>query len=281
MNDLTNSLTNEQEIYTTSIIKDEIQFNDFSLMDFCKNWVWISVINPDFLSENNIKLKIYESEDSNWWKIINKTNWIKTSNMEIFIQWASYYDLMNRIDDLKKNLDWINWKLYILVNWEHRVYEATCNNIIIPRITKLDDFVSWIIIDWKISSPFWFSENPSIIYALWKTANFQESVNNIWNWKAYPRFIISWKSWCNITSLNIEILKYWETSWYNLTINENIINNSVLNIDYLLKTAKLNSVEKRFYWFMTPLDLGTNIIKFTFTWTVNIDCSILYNKVWK
>ena len=279
MNNIINWLINKSNLIVW-LVKDSIQFNDFSLMTLTKSNVWIVVKNNDNLWLDNIKLKTSESQNSNWWKILDKTYWIKKISLELFIQGSSYSDLLTRIDELKKNLDWINWKLYIEYNWQTRVYEATCDKVNIWRINSLDDFADSINIDFQLSWPFWILEDVEVDFSSWKTTDFQKIITNLWTYKSYPKFIFIWKTWSTITQINIEILELWATSWYNVTIPVIIWNNDIFEIDYGEKTAKLNWIEKQFFWFMTALKVNTNLIKFSFIWTINIDTYILYSKTY-
>lgn len=278
MNDLVNSLINDiSPVY--SLTKWIFQFNDFDLSDLCSNTTWYIIKTWNELSLDNVILEEYVSEIIDWGTIIDKRYWNKWVSFNLFIQASSYSDLISKIQDLKKNLNWKNWNLYITRAWVVYTYTATCNNVKIPDFNTNQDFIDDIQLDFIITSPNWQIDEP-VVTQVTKTTDFEKIINNEWNYKSYWKVILIWKVWCLITDINIELKKIWEVSWESLFIN-NILNEwDVIIVDYLNKTVSYNWVEIPFTWFMVPLETWNNVFYFTFIGTINIDCVILYNKIY-
>lgn len=277
MNELVNSLINDTQPVSW-LTKWIIQFNDFDLTSLCNNSTWFVIKTWNELSLDNIIIEDFVSQVIDWGTVIDKRYWNKSVWFTLFIQWSNYWDLISKIQELKQNLNEKNWKLYITRNWVVYSYTATCNNIVIPNFNTNEDFVDDVRLNFIITSPHWEIDEPEVAQ-ISKIADFEKIITNIWNYVSYPRIVLIWKSGCNIADLNIELKKVWDASWEALFIDENVVDWDVVIIDYKEKFVTVNWVEVSFSWFMIPLEVWMNVFDFTFTWTINFDVIILYNKV--
>lgn len=277
MNESLNFLINDSQPIAW-LTKGIVQFNDFDLSDFTVWGTGFIVKTWNELSLENIILEEYVSEIIDWGTIIDKRYWNKRISFKLFIQGSDNADLLSKINALKQNLHSKNGYLYITRNNIVYRYEATCESIIIPSFSSIDDFIDNIELSFILTSPHSVIEEP-IVWNWTKTADFEKIINNLWTYKSYPKVMIIWKSWCAITDTDIELKKVWETTWNNIFIDQAITEWDVLEIDYNAKTINFNQSEIPFTWFLTPLETWLNVFDFTFTGTVNVDVYILYNKV--
>lgn len=213
---------------------------------------------------------------SDWWSVIDKKYWNKTITLTLFVQWATHNDLIARIDDLKKNTQWVEWFFDINVWWTIRRYEATVVSITVPWFKKLDDFVEWIEMELLITSPHWSYKNLSQVYVQWQTSDFSKVVQNLWTYKAYPIIQLITNSWSTLTGIGIEIKSVWDTSWYEMTISETITPWSVVTFDYIEKKVLVNDVEVNFSGVMTELEVWQSVVSFDFTGSVDVNVHILH-----
>lgn len=278
MNEIFNSQINDSSPILW-LTKGIIQFNDINLTSLKDNSTWYIVKSGNELSLNNAILEEYVSEIIDWWTIIDKRYGNKWVPFTLFIQGSDYSDLITKIQALKQWLNEKNWKLYITRAGITYTFTATCNNIVIPDFNVNEDFVDNVQISFIFTSPHWIVEEPEVTQ-LSEITDFEKIITNSWNYKSYPKIIFIWKSWSTITDINIELKKVWDISWESLFINEWINDWDVLIADYNEKTVTINDVEIPFDWFMTPLEVWMNVFDFIFTWTVNLDVYILYNKTY-
>jgi len=275
MNNIINSWINPNPP-VAGLSKWTIQYNNIDLTDYV-NWSWYMIQTWNDLSLDNTLIQEYVSKIVDGWTVIDKRYWNRHLNFNLFIQGTSNADLINKIQFLKQELNSPNWKLYITRNWVVYSYEATCVNIVIPSFSTNDDFIENINLNFLLTSPHWIIEE-AVNLQTHEIANFASTIQNVWNYKAYPKIILTGTTWCAITNIVIDLKKLWALTWISLTIAVNLNVWDVLIIDYVLKTVTLNWVAQVFDWFLAPLQVWFNVFTFTFTWTVALDTNILYNK---
>jgi len=275
MNTIINSWINISNA-PTWLTKWIIQYNNIDLTNFA-NWSGYMIQTWNDLSLDNTIIQEYTSKIIDWWTVIDKRYWNRHLNLNLFIQWTSNADLISKIQYLKQELNAPNGKLYITRNGVVYSYEATCTNIVVPSFSVNDDFVENINLNFLLTSPYAIIEE-AVNLQTHETANYFATIQNEWNYKAYPKIMLIWTSWCAITDINIEIKKLWDTTGTSIFIAQPINNWDVMIIDYNLKTVTLNGVEQVFDGFLAPLQTGFNVITFSCTWTVALDSNILYNK---
>ena len=278
MNEIINSLINDIQPIS-SLTKWILQFNDYNLTSLCWNASWVMVKTGNTLSLDNITIERYTSEILDWWIVIDKRYWNKSVKFTLFIQGDNYSDLVSRVQELKKNLNSKNGKLYFTLNGVVYTYTATCTDITIPDFSSLDDFIDDIWVTFLITSPHGILEEPEVIF-LQKTNDFEKIVLNSWDYKTYPQVIIIWKTGANISSISIDMKQTGAISGETLTITTPFTEWDVLSIDYKEKLITLNGDSLNWDWFMMPLETGSNVMDFTFTGTTkNFDIYILHNKI--
>jgi hypothetical protein len=277
----------KDDIVTWSTTIGTIQFDWIDFMSACpswKNWIWVQKAN--FFDLDNINLWDYESEVYNWWWVYSKKYWNKKVSLTLFIQWVNYDDLINTIDELKIKTQEIEKDLIIKVKWmnweeQYRVYKATLSSLKIPAFGRNDNFVDDIQVDFLITSWIWEEYNKKINFFPDENWDFEHLILNLWYYEAFPELLLICKPEGNdITSINVELKKIWETSWVSVSIQETISNNDIIKLDYKNKIITLNWEEIPFFGFMTPMQAGKySVFNVTF-WVeddVNIDCYINYN----
>ncbi len=277
MNIIVNDILND----TPSILglsKWLVQFEDIDLTSLCSSSAWYMIKNWNSLSLDNIEITEFVSNLVDWWSVINKKYWNKKVSFALYIQGLDHNDLIEKINSLKKLTQKENWSFYITYWWVSYKYTATLTSIQIPNFSTLDDFIDEIVLEFLFTSPHWQVEEP-IVFNWTYTDDFQKIVNNSWNYKTYGKFILVWKTWNNITNINLEIKAPWEVSWLSTNFDLTFWVDDVVIIDYNEKTITLNWTELVFTWYMVPFETWNNVINFSFIWDVNLDTYILYNKI--
>lgn len=276
---LVNDILNDIE-YLRTLTKWDIQFNDTDLSSLDGRWYWIMVKHWNELSLDNIDITEFESELSDWWYVLNKKYWNKKIAFTLFVQWSSYNDLLIRLSELKAGLEWVNGDLCIKRGDTIYKYEATCTKITINDFDLYQDWADDVKVEFVLTSPFGETLDAEIINFTKENINqFEKIVTNIWNYKAYPTIIIVWKPWCDCSAQEIEIKKVWDVSGQTVTTSLTLQNQDVLLLDYKNKQITLNNVIQPFDGFMTALEVWKNVINFNLTWDINVEITILYNKV--
>jgi len=278
MNEIVNNLVNDSQPILW-ITKSKFQFENIDLVSLCWNTSWYAIKNWNELSLDNVILEEYVSEIIDGWTIIDKRYWNKRVLFNLFIQGSDHNDLINKIQQLKRDLNEKNGKLYITRAWVSYMYTATCSSIVFPDPNPTKDFLDDVQISFIITSPHGNIEEPEVIQLITETTDFEKIINNTWTYKSYPKVILIGRVWASITDVNIELKKVWEITWNDVFINEAIGNWDVLIVDYNEKVVTINWTEIPFTWFLTPLEVGNNVFDFTFSGTVDLDVYIIYNKV--
>ncbi len=261
--------------------KDKIEFNGFSLSSLCWNNYWIILKTGNLFDSSNIDLWKFVSSQIDGGGIYSKKYWNKTITLSLFIQGESYSDLISRIDQLKKNTRGVEKDFDILVNWEYRTYKATVENINVPDISELDDFVDNVEMTLTVTNWNWTVKSPNSVFLPNLTWSFEVILNNEGTHESFPKIILIFKnSWNAVTQTDVSIKEIWGISPFIVTLPETITDGDVVIFDYVEKTVTINGVEKPFNNPMTPLDVGFNVVGVTFSWSVNLDAYVLYNKVY-
>lgn len=267
-----------------NIWNDENVWNDNNVWNdfYTRIWTnpfWIWILRGNFYDLNNIDVSSFNSSLADWWWVYNKKYWNKQVRFTLFLQWENHEDLINRLDELKSRLQWVEKDFDILINEEYRTYKATITNITVPRFSKNDNFIEWIEVDMLITSPHWEIKQEKVNFNWDVVDDYQALVLNSWTYDSFPRMLFIFKnSWNAITKIQIESKWILETNINSIIISETISNNDILEVNYKTKQVLLNWAEVPFNWVMTPMIPWYNTFDFTFTWTVNTDITILYNK---
>lgn len=227
---------------------------------------------------NNISITSFESSlaDGGW--VINKKYGNKSLSMVLYIQWTTHNDVIARIDDLKKNIQAVEWDLDIKIAWSARRYKATVSSIVIPSFKSLHDYVEWIEVEFLITSPHW--ESPTIQQTYVQnitTPTYSKVVDNIGTYKVYPVVQVITNTSSTLSSISITHKSVGDLTWYTITINETIPEFSVIIFDYVNKTVTVNWVEVNFSGIMMPIEINSSVFDFSFTWTIDVNTYILYN----
>jgi len=214
---------------------------------------------------------------SDGWSVIDKKYDPKTITLVLYVQGATHNDLIARIDDLKKNTQWVEWNLDINVWGKIRRYEATVTSMVIPPFKKLDDFVEWIEMELLITSPHWKFKDLSQVYVQNMTDDFSKVVTNDGTYKTNPIVQLITNSWSTLTGVGITMKKVWETSWYTINISETILPSSVVIFDFIEKKVTVNDVEVNFTGVMMPMQTGQSVFTFDLTGSsVDVNAYILH-----
>lgn len=237
--------------------------------------VIIQTMNAHDLS--NIDLTSFVSSLSDWGGVINKKYSNKNISMTLFIQWTSNSDLIARIDELKNNLQDVEWNFDILIDWIVRRYTATVTSMMFPSFKKYDDHVQWIEVELLITSPHWMNPIYAQTYAQGMTADFSKVVINMGTYQVYPVIQVITNPSSTLSAIGITHKRVWETSGYLVSITEAISPNSVVIFDYVNKKVTINDVEVNFSGIMMPMETWQSVFDFDFTWTINVNAYVLHN----
>lgn len=259
---------------------DSIEFNGYSLMSLCGGAATgIIVQRANFFDLTNINVEEFVANQIDGGGIINKKYDNKQLTLTLMLQQTSYQTLLDAIDDLKKNLQYVEAELNILVGSSVRTYTATVTGIKIPNFNKFADYLEGIDVSFTITSPHWFKSTPTAKYIAGVVGDFTRVVNNVGTYKSDPKIILVCKSSGNaVTQIAIELKKVGDASGYTVTLTAAITDNDVVIFDYKNKVVTINDVEQNFSGVMTELETGFNNFDISFTGTVNADAYILYNE---
>ena len=121
---------------------DSIEFNGYSLMSLCGGaTTGILIQRANFFDLTNINVEEFVANQIDGGGIINKKYDNKQLTLSLMIQQTSYETLVSAIDDLKKNLQYVEADLNILVGSAFRTYTATVTAIRVPPFSKLVDYI--------------------------------------------------------------------------------------------------------------------------------------------
>lgn len=238
---------------------------------------WIAVQTLNWFDLTNINVTSFESSLSDGWWVIDKRYWNKNISMSLFIQWSTHNDLIARIDDLKKNIQWIEWNLDITIAWAKRRYTATAKSITVPRFSKTTDFLEWIEVEFLITSPHWSSPNTEQVYMQNVLVDTSKIVENKWTYKVYPIIKIMTNTGSSLTWIWITHKNVWDSTWYTISIAETIPANTVVTFDYIEKIVTVWDTEVNFSWVMMPMNIWQSVFEFDFTWTIDVNVYIFHN----
>lgn len=262
------------------LIKWEVEINNFDLTSLCTSQTWIMIKTWNEFDNWNIDLWVYVSSMIDWWWVFSKKYWNKTLNLRLFIQWTDHLDVLKRLDELKYKTSWIEMDLDIKVWDSYRTYKATVSSITVPSFAWFD-FIDDVELEILITNWNWYNKESEVQYITEQVTNFEVIVNNEWTAPAFPKIILVCKnSWNTITWISTTVKKIGDLSWITVTINETITNGDVIVLDYVNKIITINQVEVPFFNPMTPLEVWFNVINLDFIWSLNLDCYVLYNKVY-
>jgi hypothetical protein len=260
------------------VIKWQVELNNFDLTSLCTSNTWIIIKTWNIYDNWNIDLWAFVSSQIDWWWVYNKKYWNKSITLWLFIQWSDNNSAISLLDQLKLNTKWIELDFDVKVLNEYRTYKATVDNITVESFNRNDDSIdlemTLLVTNWN-----WYVKEAISQFIRSQNTNFEAIVNNQWTYESFPKIVFICKAtWNSLTWIEIYNKKLWDEVWDAVSILETITNNDIIEFDYVAKTVKLNQVEVPFFWPMTSMDVGFNVLSFNFTGTLNLDCYVLYNK---
>jgi hypothetical protein len=173
---------------------DSIEFNGYSLMSLCGGaTTGILIQRANFFDLTNINVEEFVANQIDGGGIINKKYDNKQLTLSLMIQQTSYETLVSAIDDLKKNLQYVEADLNILVGSAFRTYTATVTAIRVPPFSKLVDYIEGIEVSFTITSPHWFKKDPTVEYISGISGDFSKVISNVGTYKSEPKIIIACK----------------------------------------------------------------------------------------
>jgi len=267
-------------------IYDDVNFNWYSLSSFCKNWSeWIAVINNPIAGMSDIELSEFINwQEDGWWIISRRYSW-RIIYLQIQITGIDYNDLLRRIDDLKKNLSWIEWELSFKF-WEtSRVTKASLKSWDAENLVYWENDVD-ITLWFRILSPhFYLRKSTWYLFEDITSLEYSDIIDNKWTWKARPKIILVFKeTWNNnISKIEIILKKLWEAEWYSVILEKSIVNSDLVIFDFKKSDISINWIWKqKFDGIMDELQPDLNVLDINITWdNVNYEVSIIYNEIYK
>lgn len=275
-----NTLINENVInFDTPLlwaVQGNVEFNNFDLTSLCNNKTWYLIKTWNEFDRTNIDLWAYVSSLIDWWWVFSKKYWNQTITFSLFIQWENENDLIDKIDLLKWAIQWVEWNLDLRVKDQIRTYKATCSWVSVPNFRW--DFVDDVVVSFLITSWVWQVKQRTERLVANQTDDFEAIISNNGTYEAFPIIYFITKNWTDLSEIEIITKNVWETTWNPLIITETITDTNIIIVDYQTKVITINWVEVPYTWFMTPLNPWLNALEFNFTWTLELDTYILYNK---
>lgn len=280
INEQFNSSQFNQDHNITATTKWLVEFDSFDLTSMCgwnKYWYMLQTGNDKDL--DNINIWEFVSSTIDWWWVYNKKYGNKSVTFTLFIQGENYSDLIDKIDNLKKLTQGVEKDFDIYYLWWYRTTKATLSSIKFPSFWKNQDFIDNVELIFLFTTWYWENKTWVSEFLANQTDDFEVVLDNQGKYESFPKILFNCKSSGNtITKIEVEIKKVWETEWFSVYIEENITNDDLVVFDYTTKTITINDDEVNFFWPMTPLEIWQNVINVYFTWTVNVDVYIIYNK---
>jgi hypothetical protein len=243
-----------------------------------KKWEGIGLQTLNSLDITNINVESWESSLSNGGGVIDKRYGNKTVTAGFYIQGSSHSDLIARIQEFKKETQWVE-KNFILTIWGiKRTYTATVTRFTVPRFSKLDNFVENIQVDFLITSPLWTGDAVTTIDTI--TWNIDKVISNDWDTDCLPRIILLAGDTTAVSVIRIGTRSIIDTEAYDVTLTTSVVAWDIIDFNWEEKTVTKNNIELPFSGVFMSLPIGLNVYECEFTGTANFEAYFVYNPVY-
>ena len=257
-----NAVYNQTQISTTMVV-DDIAFNNFGLLN---SVYYVQSVNWD--STPQIELNDYNKPLNDWWVLISRYYRQRVITMQWTIR--NPWSLQQAIDTIKSRLRGTDWNLDIRLNGELRRIKATVNSITIEKQHYHIDFVPFSVV-FVAQEPFFYEVDPWTLLLdsiTWDITNAE--ITNTWFVEVPVLFRYVGGSSSAVTELKFTI---W---WEEIDVVASVGNGDILEIDGEERICTLNGDQIAFEWVFGKIPLGKSLFSIDFTWTVAWDVIILY-----
>ena len=240
------------------------------------NGLWLQnqaykISNLNF--ETTTDLETYSKPLRNWVGFLSNYKRIKNISFKVSVTWQDRNDFINKVDDLRKYIYWQNVNIDIkFKDWEVRRIVWNCNNAPV----SLEHYnINWweFEISFTTLEPFFHKLNNQVRTKTWLSANFREEITAQGTAESELTIYMFFKtglSWVNEISLTDQRK--------TITINESIVDNDILVINWLDRSVKLNWVEVDYDGEFLDIFPNTNFIDIAINGTWSADF-IFVNKI--
>lgn len=252
-----------------SVVLDDIIFDGYGLQN-----TNIVVSDANFWENPTTDLQTYRNPKSDWGAVIDRFYSERNIKISGTLYGSSSDDLNDRIDTLKKVLSKKEWYLDVKFNDTYRRVKATMINTDIIQRKHYDITRCKFSISFKALEPFRYNKDMDYKMRENVSTAISEDITNTWSVYSEPVINMSFKS---ATSVNQIILSI---GTKQITINEDIVANDIIEIDSINKKVMLNNDEVDFDGWFPVLQAGVNILSMTTTGTFLMDLVVLQRKNW-
>jgi len=252
-----------------TVNESNIVFNWYSLQSAR---VVTQEFNPDELMD--FEYNTFNNPRTDWKGFLSRFFREKNITIKWTLRADNADDLVDLIDEFKKNIYQIKWVFKYKAKWEFRQILATCTDITMKRENNNVSFMPFNI-TFQSNEPFFYNAtNESFLFENISTSPRTEWINNPWssNTSPYIYFIIKNATWTNAVSVNIWGL--------NLSYGWTIATNDILLFDCKNKQVLLNWVEVDYTWTFPEFVPWNNTTIFTINGTFLADISVIFNKTY-
>jgi hypothetical protein len=107
----------------------------------------------------------------------------------------------------------------------------------------------------------------------------------VWDHDMYAKTVFIFWDTTAVSNVELRTRKISDTSWFAVSASTAdlwriIVSGDILIFDFENKQVLFNGVSKPFTGVMMPCETWYNVFEFDFSWTVNVDVTVIYNPVY-
>lgn len=214
-------------------------------------------------------------ESANNWRDWGRLLYREWRWKQITLKWivkAATRELLEaKIDEMKWQLDDIEWMLRYKTQWTWKEISATSKIMNFDRKYYHITFCPFSI-TFTINDVYWSLTDKVLDWFTWITTNFNNEFSNKWNKDTYPYFIVSVNSGsCSQFKMTL--------NWIAYTYAGTLSAGDYLIIDSKTWRTKKNWTSVDFSGPCPVFSKWSNLVFFDFwSWTYNIDINVKYSK---
>ena len=251
----------------TSMSTEDFSFNNYGLMN-------TSILTQEVQGLHDAgNADVWEAAN-NWqdgWRLLYREWRGKQITIKWIVKAASREALEAKIDEMKWQLDEIEWMFRYKTQWNWKEISATSKAMTFDRKYYHITFCPFSI-TLTINDVYWRYTDQIITTLTWLTANFNNEFSNVWNKDTYPKFILSVNSG-SCTQFKMTL------NGIDCTYASALTAGDVLVIDSKTWRVKKNWSTVDFTGPCPVFSKGPNLVFFDFwSWTFNIDINVKYSK---
>lgn len=260
-------LQNFNEVDLTSIPKFS-----FNWLVLC-NWQNVAIIEMNRLDMSDIDLNSFNAPNINGWWVVWHFRETRRLELDLIIKGETVEEYRNYLDAFKQQVSETEW--YFNVKYVDDEVRRCKMSITRFRRTR---FI------WQTSGQFrmtleslepdWTAKDSDSQVIRWVTGDIQASIDNKWSQPTRLSSYLIFGVWTSVTALTILVNGIW------FSLGESFSDWDVLFIDHQNFEVKKNGVVIDYNGALPILDRWINIINYEFTWSVDVDITNVYNKVY-